>query len=173
MPLLRRLLTTGIVVIVVALQSAVIARWDLPGATPNLVLVVVAAFGMKQQAARAAVLGFAAGLLLDATPPSVGLLGISALSLAIIGFLAAQLRTDISRSPVGPLLFVAAAAAGDVVLHAALGGLLGASTVQLSRLPVAILASAFYGTLLATVVIPLVRALLGPLMPAPTVYVRR
>lgn len=173
MSVFRRLVTAIIVVLAVALQSAVIARWNLPGATPDLVLVVVAAFAMKQQAGRAAVLGFGAGLLLDATPPAVGLMGISALTLAVIGFLAAQLRTDITRSPFGPLAFVAGAAALSVVMHAAIGGLLGDATIALADLPAAVLASAFYCVLLATPIVPLVRALLRVLMPAPTVYIRR
>ncbi len=173
MSTLRRLVTALIVILAVAVQSAVIARWNLPGATPDLVLVIVAAFGMKQQAGRAAFLGFAAGLLLDATPPAVGLMGISALTLAVIGFLAAQLRTDISRSPFGPLAFVAAAALVSVLMHAALGGLLGDSTLSLSQLPTTVIASAFYCALLATPIVPLVRMLLRVLTPAPTVYVRR
>ncbi len=173
MSILRRVVTAFIVILAVALQSAVIARWNLPGATPDLVLVIVAAFGMKQQAGRAAFLGFAAGLLLDATPPAVGLMGISAMTFAIIGFLAAQLRTDITRSPLGPLAFVAAAAVANVVMQAALGGLLGDATISLTQLPLTAVASAFYCVLLATPIVPLVRGLLRVLMPAPTVYVRR
>lgn len=173
MNLVRRLLTAVIIVLAVAVQSAVMARWQLPAATPDLLLVVVAAFGLKQQAARAALLGFAAGLLLDATPPSSGILGISAFTLALVGFLAAQLRTDIARSPFGPVLFVALAGVGSVVLHALLGSLLGDATVSWSRVPLVSLATALYGALLASVVVPLVRWLLGTLMPAPTVYVRR
>lgn len=170
---IRRILTALVIVLTVAIQSAVIARWNLPGATPDLVLVVIAAFGMKQHAARAAVLGFSAGLLLDATPPSVGLLGVSALSLSIVAYLAAQLRTDISRSPFGPLVFVAVASAANVMIHAALSGLLGDATWSLSQLPAALLASTCYAALLATFVVPLVRALVTVLMPAPTVFLRR
>lgn len=170
---IRRLITAALIVLAVATQSAVIARWSLPGATPDLVLVVVAAFGLKQQAARATMLGFAAGLLLDATPPAVGLLGVSALALALVGFTAAQLRTDIMRSPFGPLAYIGAAAGVSVLVHAALGGLLGDPTVSWSQVPMAVLTAGVYSALLGSVVVPLVRWLLTFLMPAPTVFLRR
>ena len=173
MSLLRRLITTVIIVLAVATQSAVIARWNLPGGTPDLVLVVVAAFALKQQAARATVLGFAAGLLLDATPPAAGLLGISAFALAVVAFAASQLRTDIARSPFGPLVFISAAAAVSVLMHALLGGLLGDPTVSWATAPLAAVSSAFYCMLLASLVVPVVRWLLTLLMPAPTVFLRR
>ena len=173
MSLIRRLVTAIIIVLAVATQSAVIARWNLPGGTPDLVLVLVAAFALKQQAMRATLLGFGAGLLLDATPPAAGLLGVSAFSLAIVAFAASQLRTDVSRSPLGPLAFVSAAAAASVLVHVLLGGLLGDPTVAWSRAPLAAVSSAFYCALLASLVVPLVRWLLTFLMPAPTVYVRR
>ena len=170
---IRRIITAAVVVLAVAAQTSVVSRWNLPGATPDLVLVVVIAFGMRHQPARASMLGFAAGLLLDATPPSVGLMGLSALTLTIVGYLAAQLRTDISRSPFGPLLFVAAAAIGSIVIRALLGSLLGDPEVALYRLPVVALATAVYSTLLGAVAIPIVRCLLSYLMPAPTEYVHR
>lgn len=173
MSIIRRLVTALIVVLAVATQSAVIAGWNLPGATPDLVLVVVAAFAMKQRATNAVVIGFGAGLLLDATPPSVTLLGSSALVFAIVGFMAAQLRTDLMRSPFGPLLYVAAAGAASVVLHAVVGGLLGAPGIPMSQIPLAAVASALYGAILATIVVPLVRVLLTVLMPAPSQYLRR
>lgn len=173
MSAIRRLVTTVIIVLAVAMQSAVIARWNLPGGTPDLVLVVVAAFALKQQATRATLLGFGAGLLLDATPPAAGLLGISALALAVVAFSASQLRTDISRSPLGPLVFISAAAAASVLIHALLGGLLGDPSVAWSRAPLAVVSGAFYSALLASLVVPLVRWLLSLLMPAPTVFLRR
>lgn len=170
---IRRIVTAAVVILAVAVQTGVVSRWNLPGAAPDLVLVVVVAFGMRHQPARASVLGFAAGLLLDATPPSVGLLGLSALTLTIVGYLAAQLRTDMSRSPFGPLLFVAAASAGSVVIHAALGTLLGDPEVAVARIPIVALATALYSTLLGAVAIPIVRWLLTYLMPAPTEFVHR
>lgn len=170
---LRRLITAVIIVLTVALQSTVVAQWNLPGATPDIVLVVVSAFAVRHAPARAAIIGFLAGLLLDATPPATGLLGLNALAFVIIAFAASQLRTDLQRSPFGPLAFIGAASAASVIVRSALSGLLGATTVPWSQLPVAALSQAFYCALLATIVVPIVRALLGVLMPAPVEVIRR
>ncbi len=173
MGIIRRILTAVIMVLVIALQSAVVARWNLPGATPDLVLVFVAAFAMKHDPARTVAFGFFCGLLLDATPPSTGIIGINALSLTVTAYVAAQLRADLMRSVFGPILFVAVASAASVVLHVFLSALLGAVTLSLGQMFVTALATALYGAMLASVVVPVVHALLKSLMPAPTVFVRR
>lgn len=173
MIVLRRFLTALIMVFGIALQSAVIARWNLPGAVPDLLLVLVAAFSMRQLPQHAAVTGFLAGLLLDLAPPSDGLIGLSAFSLTVVGYVAATFRTDFNRSVAGPLLFTGAAGAVAVLLHAFLGGLLGDPTVIFSRTPMLMLSSAIYCALLATIVIPIVRGLLVFLMPAQTPILRR
>lgn len=173
MTVLRRIVLSFLLLLSVAVQSAVIARWNLPGAVPDLVLVTMIAFAMRQLPQHGAQMGFLAGLLLDVAPPADGLIGLSALSMTVIGFLAATFRTDFGRSVFGPLLFSAAAGAGSVLVHALIGGLLGDPTVVVSRTPMLMLSSAFYCTLLATIVIPLVRGLLTYLMPAPTQVLRR
>lgn len=169
----RRIVTAIIMVLGIAFQSAVIARWNLPGAVPDLLLVLVAAFAMRQRPEHAAVTGFLAGLMLDVAPPSDGLIGLSAFSLTVVGYVAATFRADFNRSVFGPLLFTGAAGAVAVLLHALLGGLLGDPTVIISRTPMLMLSSAIYCALLATIVIPLIRGLLVFLMPAQTPVLRR
>lgn len=160
-------------VFAIAVQSAVMARWNLPGAVPDLLLVMVAAFAMRQLPAHGALLGFLSGLLLDVAPPSDGLIGLSAFTLTIVGYLAATFRTDFNRSVFGPLLFCGASGAVVVLVHALLGGLLGDPTISISRTPWLMLTSGLYCTLLATICIPLVRGLLVLLMPAPVTVLRR
>lgn len=173
MSLTRRFITAVFMVLAIALQSAVMTRWNLPGAVPDLLLVMVAAFAMRQLPVHGAILGFLSGLLLDIAPPSDGLIGLSAFSLTIVGYAAATFRTDFNRSVFGPVLYCGAAGAVVVMLHALLGGLLGDPTISIARTPWLALTSAIYCTLLATIVIPVVRALLALLMPAPTAVLRR
>lgn len=173
MILVRRIVIALFMVLAVAVQSSVIARWNLPGAVPDLLLVVVAAFAMRQLPEHGAVTGFLAGLLLDVAPPSDGLIGLSALSLTIVGYVAATFRSDFNRSVFGPLLFSGAAGSVAVLVHALIGGLLGDPTVVMSRTPWLMLTSAFYCLLLATFVIPIVRGLLVFLMPTPAPVLRR
>lgn len=169
----RRIVTAVLMVLAIALQSSVMARWNLPGAVPDLLLVMVAAFAMRQLPEHGAMLGFLAGLLFDVVPPADGLIGLSAFSLTIVGYAAATLRADLNRSVFGPLLFCGTAGGIAVLLHAVLGGLLGDSTISMTRTPWLMLTSFVYCTLLATIVIPVVRGLLVFLMPAPTAILRR
>lgn len=173
MSVTRRLITAIVMVLAIAFQSAVVAKWNLPGAVPDLLLVLVAAFAMRQLPQHGALTGFLAGLLLDIAPPSDGLIGLSALTLTIVGYAAATFRTDLNRSVFGPLLFCGGAGALAVAMHAILGGLLGDPTITISRTPWLMLTSAIYCTLLATIVIPVVRILLTFLMPAPATLLRR
>jgi rod shape-determining protein MreD len=173
MSLTRRIVTAVFMVLAIALQSSVMTRWNLPGAVPDLLLVMVAAFAMRQLPAHGAMLGFLSGLLMDVTPPAEGLIGLSAFTLTIVGYAAATFRADFNRSVFGPLLYCGAAGALVVLVHALLGGLLGDPTISVSRTPWLMLTSGVYCTLLATIVIPLVRALLVFLMPAPTAVLRR
>lgn len=169
----RRLVIALLLILATALQSAVIARWNLPGAVPDLLLVTVLAFAMRQLPVHAAQMGFLAGLMLDVAPPADGLIGLSAFSLTVVAYLAATFRADLSRSVFGPLLFAGAAGAAVVFMHAVIGGLLGDPTVMVSRTPLLMLSSAIYSLLLATIVVPIVRGLLVFLMPAPTQVLRR
>lgn len=169
----RRIVTALCIVFAIAFQSAVMARWQLPGAVPDLLVVTVAAFAIRQLPEHAALMGFLAGLLLDITPPAEGVIGLGAFTLTVVGYAAATFRTDLNRSVFGPLLFCGASGAGVVLVHALLGGLLGDPTVTLSKTPWLMLTSALYCTLLATIVIPLVRVVLALLMPAPTAVLRR
>lgn len=173
MSLTRRIITAILMVFAIAVQSSVLTRWNLPGAVPDLLLVMVAAFAMRQLPVHGAMLGFLSGLLLDVTPPADGLIGLSAFTLTIVGYGAATFRTDLNRSVFGPLLFCGVSGSVVVLLHAMLGGLLGDPTISLTRTPWLMLTSFVYCILLATIVIPIVRGLLALLMPAPTAVLRR
>lgn len=173
MSLTRRLLTAVLMVIAVVVQSSVMTRWNLPGAVPDLLLVTVAAFAMRQMPAHGALLGFLSGLLLDVAPPADGLIGLSAFTLTIVGYAAATFRSDLNRSVFGPLLFCSFTGAMVVLVHAVLGGLLGDPTISFARVPWLMLTSSGYCLLLATIVVPLVRGLLVLLMPTPTTVLRR
>ena len=59
----------------VVLQSSILARLGLPGATPDLLLVVVLVIALVSGPLVGAVTGFAAGVLVDLAPPAAGSLG--------------------------------------------------------------------------------------------------
>jgi len=76
----------------------------LPGATPDLVLVIVCCWAITKGPAVGAIAGFIAGLLLDVVPPGNNLIGVASIFLALIGYAIGIVGSGPSRSVVRPLL---------------------------------------------------------------------
>ena len=100
-----------------------LAALPLPGAAPELLVVVVVAYALAEGPFSGAVTGFVAGLLADLLADHA--LGRLALVLAVVGYLAGQVHDGTERSTLLPFAVVAAAAAGAVLLYAAEGVVLG------------------------------------------------
>lgn len=152
----------AVVVGALLLQLTVLSRMPLPGATPDLVLVVVVVLAVLGGPAEGAVVGFLTGLALDLVPPADGTIGRWALVLTVVGYAAGHARSDVERSPLLPLGVVAVAATGALMLHTGLGMLLGDPRVTWSLafrlLPTAVL----YDVALAPLVVPAVTSLARP-----------
>jgi rod shape-determining protein MreD len=152
----RALVLTVLMVLVLALQTTVLPRLGLPGATPDLVLLLVVSLALADGPVTGMWTGFAAGLTLDLVPPADHAVGRYALVLTLVGYLAGLLQDELDRSAVLPFLVVAAAAAGGTALYAGLGALFSEVGVDggtlLGLLPTAVL----YDVLLAPFVVPFV-----------------
>lgn len=154
----RRLALALLVVLALVLQATVLSRLPLPGATPDLVLVVVVAVGLHEGSRTGMLTGFAAGLLADLSGD--GELGRLALVHVVAGFLAGLLRDDADSSPLVPALVAASLAAVAVLLYAAGGVLLSDPRTTGSALWRSLVSLVPYSALLAPVVFPAVGALL-------------
>jgi rod shape-determining protein MreD len=106
-------------------ETTVLTRIGVPGATPDLVLLTVLGFALACGPLTGAVLGFSAGLTLDLVPPADTTVGQWALVLCLAGYLAGQAREAAERSIFVPLLVVALSAAATVLLYAGMGALFG------------------------------------------------
>lgn len=154
----RILLSTVLVVAALLVQVTVLARLQLPGAVPDLLLLVVLALAMVYGHTAGALTGFAAGLFVDIAPPAEHAVGRYALVLCIIGYAAGLTRPDNGqhRSATVPMLVVATGAVSSTLLYAGVGTLVGdAATAQAGLLPLMATAT-LYDLLLAPFVVPLV-----------------
>jgi rod shape-determining protein MreD len=161
--LLAALLLTGAMI----LQITVLSRLPLPGATPDLLLVVVAAWALARGSIEGAIVGFAGGLLLDVAPPSDGPLGLTALVLAITGALVGVVADEADRSAAAPLVITVLAALFALTAWAGLAALIGDPRVTWTALAGQWFAQALYTAVLAPFVLPLVQRLLRRVEPAP------
>lgn len=167
----RVMLTAVLLATAVVVQTVVLSRIPLPGATPDLVLIVVVSLALVQGSNSGAVTGFFGGLLLDVVPPADAQVGRWALVLALVGWFAGRAGGAAESSALVPVLTVALASLGAVLGYAAVGFALGDPAVTgaavLGALPTAVL----YNTLLAPFLVPLLMRLARRVEPT-TTYAR-
>ena len=153
----RLLIGLLIVVTGLLLQVAVLDRLPLPGAAPELLVVVVAAFALAEGPLAGVVTGFGAGLLTDAV--SDHQLGRSALALALAGYVTGLLEDDTERSTLLPFGAVALGAITSLVVFVSEGVLLGDSRVNAHAVLTAAVSSLPYAVVLTPFVVPVVAGL--------------
>jgi rod shape-determining protein MreD len=139
------------------LQTTVLSRLPLPGATPDLVLVLVVGLALVRGPLVGSLLGFAAGLLADLGADRE--LGRTALVLALVGYAAGLAADQRGRSLVWSVLVVAGAATTAVTVYALEGLLLGDARITGPTFWAALVGTVTYSVLLTPVVVPGLRAL--------------
>ncbi|MEU6841309.1 rod shape-determining protein MreD [Streptomyces sp. NPDC046716] len=157
----RILLSTALVVVALVVQVCILARLQLPGAVPDLLLLTVLGLALVYGHVGGAFIGFGAGLLADLAPPADHAAGRYALVLCVIGYLAglAKPETGQLRSAFGPMVVVVAAAVGTTLLYAGVGALVGDTAARHVGLGSLLFTAALYDLLLAPFVVPGVMAL--------------
>ncbi|MFD6419405.1 rod shape-determining protein MreD [Streptomyces sp. NPDC060194] len=152
----RLLLSTSLVVVALVLQVSVLARLQLPGAVPDLLLLTVLGLALVYGHVGGALIGFGAGLLADLAPPADHAAGRYALVLCVIGYLAGLAKPESGqpRTAVGPMVVVASAAVGSTLLYAGVGALVGDTAARHVGLVGLVFTAALYDLLLAPFVVP-------------------
>jgi len=161
----RTVFCAVLLLLAVAVEFTLLARIPFPGATPALVLVVVAGLAFAFGPTTGAVCGFFGGLLLDVAPPASGTLGIGALLLTVVGYLLAKVGDPYDRPLVLSVGSTAGAASVVVLAGATLGGLLGNPRVQWGEVPVMMITAFIYAAALSVVLVPLIGRLARRFVP--------
>ncbi|MEV7356696.1 MULTISPECIES: rod shape-determining protein MreD [unclassified Kitasatospora] len=158
MRLARIPVSAGLILLGLILQVSVFGRLQLPGATPDILLLVVVGLALVYGPSGGCVVGFSAGLLADLAPPSDHAIGRYALVLCLMGYAAGLLRPDHGRqrSVSSALMVVAAAAVASTLLYAMVGALVGDTAARHVGLGGLVVSALLYDVLLAPFVVPLV-----------------
>ncbi|MDJ1130375.1 rod shape-determining protein MreD [Streptomyces iconiensis] len=157
----RILLSASLVVVALIVQVTVLARLQLPGAVPDLLLLVVLGLALVYGHTAGALIGFFAGLLADIAPPADHAVGRYALVLCLVGYAAGLTRPDNGqhRSATVPMLVVASAAISSTLLYAGVGALVGDTAARQVGLTGLLLTATLYDLLLAPFTVPVIMAL--------------
>lgn len=161
MRLNRILLSAALIVVALVVQVSVLARLQLPGAVPDLLLLTVLALAMVYGPTGGSLVGFGAGLLADLAPPADHAVGRYALVLCVIGYLAGLAKPEGGklRSATGPLVVVVGAAIGSTLLYAGVGALVGDTAARDVGLGGLLFSASLYDLLLAPFTVPWIMAL--------------
>jgi rod shape-determining protein MreD len=156
----RRILIVGALLFAAVLvQTALLGRFALLGAKPELLTLIVVSVAMLDGPVTGALAGFAAGLLLDAQTSLPD--GLSALVLAATGATVGRIRLLIQRpSAWVPAASVGAATLASMSVYAVLALLFGAPTGSALRTIARILLAAVYGAALTPLIYPGLQRLL-------------
>jgi rod shape-determining protein MreD len=157
----RFLLSAVLVVVALVVQVSVLGRLGLPGAVPDLMLLVVIGLALVFGPTGGCLVGFGAGMLADLAPPSDHPVGSYALVLCVLGYAAGLLRTESGQihSVLTPLLVIAAAAVTATLMYAGVGALVGDTAARHVGLTGLLATAVVYDVLLAPFVVPGVMAL--------------
>ncbi len=150
----RQALVIGSTVLAaVIIELTLLSRLDLPGATPDLVVVTVVALALAMGPTQGVAAGFTAGVLIDLAPPSDTLLGVNSIVYIAIGFVTGY-AVDPRDRTVPVMMGMTGLAAGAAVLGTAmLDTLLGSGRVSWEDVPGMALSSALYAVIMAPAVI--------------------
>lgn len=161
------LLSAGLLLGGLVLQSAVFAWLPLPGATPDVVLVVVVALALVWGPLEGAMAGFLGGLALDLVPPSDHAVGRWALVLTLVGYLVGLYDEDVDRAAFAPFVLVAAASAGATLLYAGIGQVIGDTSITWPMIAAVLPSAVVYDVLLTPFVVLAVTGLARRVAPDP------
>lgn len=161
----RFLLGAATVLTALLLQDTVISALPLPGAAPDLLLVLVVAYALVEGPLSGMITGFVAGILADSLADHA--LGRLALVYAVVGYATGFIEDDTERSTLVPFLAVTAGAIGGVLLFAGEGMLLGDPRVTIHAVGRSLVSSVPYSVVLTPFVVPVLDLLVRRMEPDP------
>lgn len=165
---LRIIAVSVLVVLTITLQVSVFSHFSLRGVVPDLALLVVIAAALVRGPDYAALVGFAAGLVLDLAPPADHTAGRWALALVVTGYLAGLVRDDAGRSAMAAVTVVAASAFVGTSVFALSGLALGDPGVTVAAVLPVVAIAVVYDVALTPLVLPAVGWVLRRTAPART-----
>lgn len=155
-----------LIIATVTLQVSVFNHFAIGGVVPDLALMVVIAAALLRGPEYAAVVGFAAGLVLDLAPPADHTAGRWAISLVLVGFLTGMARPDADVSVIGKVVMVAAGAFIGTSVFALTGLILNDPGVSISSVFDVVPKAVAYDIVITPLVLPLVLLAMRQFEPA-------
>lgn len=157
LPMSRVIAIGAVIVLAVAIQSALLVHATVLGVIPQLVLVVIVCFAYLDGERVGVVTGFSGGLLVDLLLPGGSVVGLTALIYTLIGYAVAYFRQFApGESVLLPVIAVALASAVAEMGYALLSIMMGMEWVSIGFTAKVAGLVVLYNTLLTPFAFPLV-----------------
>lgn len=162
---LRVAVVGALIVATVALQATLFSHFTFNGVVPDLALIVVIAAALVRGPDYGAVVGFAAGLVLDLAPPADHTAGRWALALVLVGYLTGLARPEGDSGLLSRVLMVAAGAFVGTSMFALSGLVLGDPGVTVQSALDIVPRAIAYDVLVTPLLLPLMLLVFRRLQP--------
>lgn len=137
------------------IESTWLTMISLPGLVPPLTFVFVMSFAIRRAPTSAALLGFAAGGLIDLIPPSSAPLGMSAFSMTIVAFSLSLINPYLEGSLSLPIFAISVAAISDMFIKIIVASFMNVTQSFTSDFFVNVFSIGLYAAMAATFVLPI------------------
>jgi rod shape-determining protein MreD len=156
--LTRRIsIAAPIFLIIFMIQEAVISQFRLPGGGFSIILIFALTWAVLSETEVAAVIGFAAGLLMDLSHTSAGPFGQWTLIMLIAGYAISYIGygdDNVHANAIGIVFFVVIANLLVEIAYLASGALLGVPSVSFGQILIKLLGMSIWSLLASPILLP-------------------
>jgi len=157
--LTRRLsIATPIFLIMYVIQEAVISQFRLPGGGFSILVIFALTWAVLSETEVAAVIGFAAGFLMDLSQTAAGPFGQWTLIMLLAGYAISYIGygdDHVQGNAIGIIFFVVIANLLVEIAYVASGALLGVSSGSLGQIFITLLGMSIWALLISPILLPI------------------
>jgi rod shape-determining protein MreD len=157
-------ISAPIFLLIFVIQEAVISQFRLPGGGFSLLMIFALTWAVLSEFEVAAVIGFAAGLLMDLSQSAAGPFGQWTLIMLIAGYAISYVGygdDNVHGNAIGIIFFVVVANLLVEIAYIASGALLGVSVGSFGQVIVTLFGMSIWALLVSPLVLPLFSRLHG------------
>ena len=146
-----------IFLLIYVIQESVISQFRLPGGGFSLLLIFALTWAVLSETEVAAVIGFAAGFLMDLSQSTSGPFGQWTLLMLIAGYAISYIGfgdDNVRANAIGIILFVVIANLLVEIAYVATGALLGVSVGSFIQVLITLLGMSLWALLISPIVLP-------------------
>lgn len=140
------------------IQEAVVSQFRLPGGGFSILMIFALTWAVLSQTEVAAVIGFAAGILMDLSQSSGGPFGQWTLIMLLAGYAISYIGygdDNVHANAIGIVFFVVIANLLVEIAYVTTGALLGVSTGSFPQIIITLIGMSFWALLISPILLPL------------------